>query len=61
MIGSVDGFGDKPNKVAKWRELTALSGFAHNGVKLFFKEDLGLMTPREVLRLRPPPDVVVSE
>lgn len=31
------------------------------GFKLFYEEDTGVMTPRQVLRLRPPPDVVVYE
>jgi hypothetical protein len=30
-------------------------------LKLFYEEDVGLMKPAEVLRLRPAPDVVVYE
>ena len=32
-----------------------------NGFKLFFREDTGLMSPRDVLALEPAPDVVVFE
>ena len=32
-----------------------------NGFKLFYHEDTGLMTPRDVLSLQPVPDVVVYE
>lgn len=60
---NVDGFGDQPNKISKYRE------FAHdpaqrrfrNGFKLFYKEDTNLMSPRQVLRLRPRPSLVVYE
>jgi hypothetical protein len=34
---------------------------AYHGFKLFFQEDAGLMSPADVLALRPPPDVVVYE
>jgi len=36
-------------------------GGPYNGFKLFFREDTGLMSPRDVLALRPAPDVVVYE
>ena len=57
----VDGFGTRAQKVAKYRELTrGARRFAH-GLKLFYREDTGLMAPREVLRLRPQPQLVVYE
>lgn len=34
---------------------------AFRGLKLFFEEDPALLTPAQVLALRPPPDVVVYE
>jgi hypothetical protein len=34
---------------------------AFNGFKLFYEEDTELLSPREVLRLRPEPDLVVYE
>ena len=59
---NVDGFGGAPIKRAKYREFAAQTppGF-HDGFKLFYEEDTGLMTPRQVLALQPPPDVVVYE
>ena len=39
----------------------AALGGPYNGFKLFFREDTGLMSPRDVLGLRPAPDVVVYE
>ncbi|HEX2127134.1 MAG TPA: hypothetical protein VHF45_11320 [Thermoleophilaceae bacterium] len=61
IVLDVDGFGTRAQKVAKYRELTrGVRGFAA-GLKLFYREDVGLMTPREVLRLRPQPQLVIYE
>jgi hypothetical protein len=57
----VDGFGDRPNKIAKYREFTRSYRRRLNGFKLFYEEDTNLMRPRDVLRLRPVPDLVVYE
>ena len=58
---NVDGFGDRPNKISKYREFTSEAVRFHDGFKLFYKEDVNLMTPGAVLDLRPPPDLVVYE
>jgi hypothetical protein len=58
---NVDGFGDRPNKIAKYRSFTSEAVRFHDGFKLFYKEDTNLFTPAAVLRLRPPPDLVVYE
>jgi hypothetical protein len=58
---NVDGFGDRANKIAKYRELTRGRRDRHHGFKLFYKEDTNLMPPRGVLRLRPRPELVVYE
>ena len=58
---NVDGFGDRPNKIAKYRAFTSEATRFHDGFKLFFREDTNLMRPRDVLGLRPPPDLVVYE
>ncbi|HSD80167.1 MAG TPA: hypothetical protein VLB47_05880 [Solirubrobacteraceae bacterium] len=60
---NVDGFGTRAAKVSKYRLFTRQNrraGF-HDGFKLFYEEDTGLMPPRRVLRLHPPPDLVVYE
>ena len=59
---NVDGFGDAPNKIAKYEELhpKQATGLA-SGFKLFYEEDFGLMTPDDVLGLKPPPDLIVYE
>lgn len=58
---NVDGFGDRPNKISKYRAFTSEAVRFRNGFKLFYEEDINLMGPRAVLRLRPPPDLVVYE
>jgi hypothetical protein len=58
---NVDGFGNRANKVSKYREFTHDGTRFHHGYKLFYKEDTGLMRPRSVLALQPPPDLVVYE
>jgi hypothetical protein len=61
MVLNADGFGSRAAKVSKYHRFTRQAPGFHQGFKLFYKEDSGLMTPRQVLRLRPPPDVVVYE
>jgi hypothetical protein len=61
LVVNVDGFGDRPNKVSKYREFTRDLRRRYNGFKLFYHEDLNLMSPKQVLRLRPQPDLVVYE
>jgi len=58
---NVDGFGDQPNKLAKWREFTRERTRFHDGYKLFYREDTDLMRPAEVMRMKPRPDLVVYE
>ena len=57
---NVDGFGDRPNKIGKYKGFTDSRRF-HYGFKLFYEEDVNLMQPRDVLRLRPKPDLVMYE
>ena len=61
MVLNADGFGSKPVKVSKYKAFTRAAKTFHPGFKLFYEEDSGLMTPAEVLRLRPAPDLVVYE
>jgi hypothetical protein len=61
LVVNVDGFGDPPNKISKYREFTRDLRRRYNGFKLFYHEDQNLMTPAQVLRLHPEPDLVVYE
>ena len=61
LVVNVDGFGDQPNKISKYREFTRDLHRRYNGFKLFYHEDQNLMSPKQVLRLRPQPDLIVYE
>ena len=58
---NVDGVGGRAIKLAKYRQFTRRRDPLWDGFKLFYEEDTGLITPRQVLALRPPPRLVVYE
>ena len=65
LVKSVDGVGVPADKVATWNRLTqGLSPHIYTGFKIFFDEDARraeLMTPAQVLALRPQPSYVLYE
>jgi hypothetical protein len=63
MTFNVDGFGDRPNKLSKYAAFTAQTRGRpfSDGYKLFYEEDTNLMSPADVMRMAPRPDVVVYE
>ena len=61
LVLNADGFGGREVKRAKYHRFTRQSPGFHQGFKLFYQEDLDLMNPRAVMRLRPAPDFVVYE
>jgi hypothetical protein len=60
MVLNADGFGGQAVKKAKYREFVRDRRF-RRGFKLFYREDVDLMTPRQVMGLQPRPDVVIYE
>ena len=58
---SIDGVGSRPLKEGTYRRLARADDDLHDGFKLFYEEDGRVMTPAQVLRLRPEPDFVVYE
>ncbi len=59
---NVDGFGAAADKIAKYEDLHPNAGSAlFSGFKLFYNEDFDLMSPSQVLELRPEPDLIVYE
>lgn len=64
-IKSVDGIGARTDKLKTWAKLTTtLPAAVHAGFKLFYTEDTRhgpLMTPPQVLALKPRPELVVYE
>lgn len=65
LIKSADGIGSPGLKRGTWNQLVkGLPGGLHTGFKLFYEEDAKgsrLMTPKEVLALRPQPEYVMYE
>lgn len=61
LVLNADGFGTPPLKLATYRRVTRSRGPFHAGFKLFFEEDTDLMSPADVMRLRPRPQVVIYE
>jgi hypothetical protein len=61
IVLNADGFGSRVVKVSKYHRFTRQAPGFQQGFKLFYHEDAGMMSPRQVLRLRPQPDVVVYE
>jgi hypothetical protein len=61
MVLNVDGFGGQEIKKAKYRNFAREAKDFHHGFKLFYEEDTDLMTPRQVLRMRPRPSLIVYE
>jgi hypothetical protein len=57
----IDGFGGRAAKLSKYHVLqTKRKGF-HNGFKLFYDEDVNMFSPREVLKIKPSPDLVTYQ
>lgn len=61
LVISVDGFGTKAAKRSKWRALHSDREGVYNAIKLFYKEDVGLLSPSELFELEPTPDMVIYE
>ena len=58
---NVDGFGGREIKRAKYRRFARQAREFHPGFKLFYEEDTNLMTPRQVMRMKPRPELIVYE
>lgn len=57
IVWHVDGFGSRSDKLYDYAELHMRRPF-FNGFKLFYRQDVDMFTPAELLRLKPPPDFV---
>lgn len=64
LVLNVDGFGGREIKIKKYADFASFTRRRkefRNGFKLFYKEDTNLLEPRDVLRMRPRPDLVIYE
>jgi hypothetical protein len=60
MVQHLDGFGSRAAKLAKYPALLHPAQFAP-GFKLFYKQDIGMMSPADVLALQPQPAFISYE
>lgn len=56
----IDGFGARAAKRGHYRLLRRNAPF-FNGFKVFFKQDIDMLSPANVMALRPPPDLITYE
>lgn len=57
LVIDMDGFGPGATKIAKYNQFSAVAEYG--GIKLFFKQDDPLLTPEEIVRLRP--DLIIYQ
>jgi hypothetical protein len=57
----VDGFGQSDVKVGKYEDFSGPFTSFYHGFKLFYDQDTDLMSPLQVLGLRPAPDFIVYQ
>ncbi len=61
LVLNVDGVGDRQLKIEKYKAFVKRRDPARHGFKVFYEEDTNMLSPRDVLRLRPQPEFVVYE
>jgi hypothetical protein len=61
IVVTMDGFGAPEAKASKYDWLVREQRVQFSGYKLFYRQDLPVMAPGEVLNLDPPPDVVIYQ
>lgn len=61
LVLNVDGVGGRELKIEKYDAFLKRGDPGHPGFKLFYSEDTDMLSPRDVLRLRPQPEFVVYE
>jgi hypothetical protein len=61
LVLMMDGFGSQALKRASYRAIVRQHALDYAGIKLFFHQDTGLFSPREVMALQPAPAVVIYQ
>ncbi len=61
LVWNADGFGPPKGKIGDYLQYAREPGFEYGGFKLFYDYDHPLMTPADVLRLRPRPVYVTYQ
>lgn len=61
LVIDADGYGAPELKTAVYNFLVRDEPVEFAGVKLFYRQDVPLMSPQEILELVPPPDVIIYQ
>ena len=61
LVIDADGYGAPELKTAVYNFLVRDELIEFSGVKLFYRQDMPLMTPQEILALVPAPDVIIYQ
>ena len=61
LVIDIDGFGYAAAKTSEYQAFVHDMGAPHGGMKLFYHQDVNLMTPQQVEALDPQPDVVIFQ
>jgi hypothetical protein len=64
FIMDTDGYGGQGIKLANYRSFITdqpIPPVSYGGIKLFYKYDINLMTPAQVVALQPPPSLVIYQ
>jgi hypothetical protein len=61
VVIDMDGFGSPTAKLSKYADLVRDQPVQFAGIKLFYRHDVPLLSPEDVLQLDPPPDVVIYQ
>jgi hypothetical protein len=61
LVLDMDGFGSQTLKLSSYRAIMRQGPLDFAGIKLFYRQDTGIFSPREVMSLVPTPSVVVYQ
>jgi hypothetical protein len=61
VVLHADGWASPDGKIRVYRDLRFPAPPFHTGFKLFYRQDRGLMTPAQVMQLRPQPEIVTYQ
>ena len=61
LVIDMDGFGPSEAKLANYDQFVGRENAEFSGIKLFYQQDPDLLTPEQVVKLRPAPDVVIYQ
>lgn len=61
LVFDADGYGNRNVKIGSWNRVIVDDNVQLAGIKLFYKYDIQLMTPADVLTLEPKPVVIIYQ